>query len=426
MRHLSVTIGLPSALLIVSLAIACVEDAPAGPSDYGDGLLPRSGIALLGSDYGSSSLSLLDPRSGQLVASGVLHSGSAAPGLSVALSGDVVFPSARHPEGLIVLIDRFPGSVLTLFDPIEGRVRRQINVSTGFAANAQDLCYVADRVYVARHESNPLPGAEPFDQGDDLLIVDLAEGSILGRVDLAGLADEGLQARPTRIRAHAGRLWVALDHLSDDFSRAGPGLVAVIDPERDVVEATLRNDQVSNCTQLAIVDASRLVVACTGLFQAGATAQLASSGLLLIDAASLDPGSPGSTVRRILGAGEDGGSAPFGFEMAVAGGQWLLVSRFGDLASGRPDEVQAYELRALLDDDPATSAVPHRIHVASSAYGLGGLLVDEVAGRLYVADADPVRPRIVAYRYDEDGFTPEPAFGAALSGALSPRALSLY
>ena len=402
------------------LALACVEDAPAAGGGVDASLVPRRGIALLGSDYSSSVLSLLDPSSGQVAAAKVLHSGSAAPGLSVALSGDTVFPSARHPEGLIVLIDRYPGSVLTLFDPLELRVRRQINVSTGFAANPQDLCYLDDRAYVTRHEANPLPGAEPFDQGDDLLIVDLVQGTLLGRVDLSGVADEGLQARPTRLRAHAGRVWVALDHLSDDFARAGPGLVAVIDPSRDAVETVLRNDEVSNCTQLAIADASRMVVACTGLFQAGPAAQLATSGLLLVDAL------PTPRARLVLRADEDGGDAPFGFELAVAGGQWLLTSRFGDLASGRPDEVQAYGLAALLDDDEGSIPERRSVHVASSAYGLGAVLVDEAERRLYVADADPVSPRIYAYRYDGSGFTPEPAFSAVLDGALSPRGLSLY
>ncbi|MBM4373078.1 MAG: hypothetical protein FJ098_15595 [Deltaproteobacteria bacterium] len=65
-------------LLPLLLLLSCI--------DHTAGLSPTSlpagagGIAVVGSDYLSTSLAILDRATGSLLAEGVLHSGSAAPG----------------------------------------------------------------------------------------------------------------------------------------------------------------------------------------------------------------------------------------------------------------------------------------------------------------------------------------------------------
>src|SRR6202142_3349207 len=88
------------------------------------------------SDFVSTNISVLSP-SGALLSETILSSGSATPGLTAALSGDVIFPLARTP-GEIVLIDQFPNAVLTWVDPSSAKGLRQMNVGTGFSANPHE------------------------------------------------------------------------------------------------------------------------------------------------------------------------------------------------------------------------------------------------------------------------------------------------
>lgn len=407
---------LPWLLLPWLFPIACLEQGPrsAGPSGSGE----ATGIAVLGSDYVSTSLSLLDPATGALSASDVLHSGSAAPGLSVALSGDVGLASSPAPDGVIVLLDRYPSAVLTLVEPADAAVRAQIDLSTGFGANLQDALWVApDRLWVTRLETNPDPGRQAFDGGDDLLIVTPSTGRLEGRVDLAPLAardlDPALQARPTRLCRQGPWVWVALAHLGAGFAAAGPGRVAALDPADGALAWLVDLPEALNCTGLLAEGDDALLVACTGLFAAGAEAQLATSALVRVDTATSPP-----TARVLRRADHAGGVAPYGFDLARARG-WLLAVRFGDLAAGRPDRLVAYRA-----DDPHGAEI--EVHRAGSAFGLGGVLADDVRGRIYVGDADREHPRVHVLAVDDAGFTPLEALVTHPASGLPPRALAWY
>src|SRR5690606_11304712 len=125
----------------------------------------------------------------------LISSGSADTHLNAPLSGDVVFTSSRMTK--ITLLDRYPASVLSLVDPKSAEVNGQMNLRTGFNANPQDYLQLSPTVaLVSRHEANPRPGREPFDVGDDLLIVNPELFSISARVDLDDLRQGDELVRP--------------------------------------------------------------------------------------------------------------------------------------------------------------------------------------------------------------------------------------
>ncbi|HEX7597206.1 MAG TPA: hypothetical protein VF518_03265, partial [Polyangia bacterium] len=78
------------AAMVAASACGANQTPTTGPA-------PAEGMAVINSDFvAASSLSLLD-RNGQLMSEGCFNSGSRTPGLSQALSGDVVLPSQPQP-----------------------------------------------------------------------------------------------------------------------------------------------------------------------------------------------------------------------------------------------------------------------------------------------------------------------------------------
>lgn len=404
----------PLFFAIIGTLTGCIDHTAGMGSGSGDWQLGSAGIAVIGTDYLSTSVSVLEIGTGDLLAEGVLHSGSATPGLSVALSGDVVLPRAPNPLHHLLLLDRYPNSVVTVLDGATFEVLGQIPVATGFPANPHDLLWLqADKAYVARYEANPTPGREPFDGGDDLVVVDLEAGAVTGRIPLGPHADPGLLARPERMVLAGDRVWVVLGHLAEDFGAAGPGRLVAVDPEEDAVAAVLDLPEVENCTGL-LHDPVRqvLYVSCAGLFAAGPAQQVAGAGIVAVDL-TVSPPAP-TLLRRAA----DGLGRPFGFDLALADGRWLLAVRFGDPAEGPPDRLVALDL-----DGGGAERV---VHEAGSAYGLGGVLADDSGGIVLVGEADPEAPRILRYRVDSGAFTPDGVIVSHPKSGLPPRHLAFY
>jgi len=230
---------------------------------------------------------------------------------------------------------------------------------------------------------------------------------------LGGSADPGFQARPERMVLAGDRVWVVLGHLTEDFDAAGPGRLVAVDPEEDAVAAVLDLPEVENCAGL-LHDPARetLYVSCTGLFSAGPADQLAGSGIVVVD---LEASPPAPTLLR---RAADGLGRPFGFDLAIADGRWLLAVRFGDLVAGTPDRLVALDL-----DEGGAERV---IHEAGSAYGLGGVLADDSGGIVLVGEADPEAPRILRYRVDRGAFTPDGVIISHPKSGLPPRHLAFY
>ncbi len=282
-----------SALLRVSLlvaALACgVPDAP--PPSGGvslpqrDGTCPRA-WAVVSSDYASSSIAVLS-QDGTVLSGSMISSAAPATGTSAALSGDVVVarepPPASDGDALFV-VDRYPNAVVTRLAPSTGTVTAQHSVATGFASNPHDVLALGDgRAYVARYGTNPKPGREPNDAGNDLLVLDAKSLVALGRVDLAS-AGAPLPARPDRLLRTGPLVTVLLGRIDDGFRDALDGRLAVVDPTKDAVSFTTDLTGLANCGALASsADGATIAVACSGVFSAGA-GQLDRSDVALVDA----------------------------------------------------------------------------------------------------------------------------------------------
>jgi len=314
----------------------------------------------------------------------------------------------------LFLLDRFPGAVVTVIDGTDFRVIGQIPVGTGFAANPHDLLWLdPGKAYVSRNDANPTPGREPFDGGDDLLVVDLDAGAVTGRIPMTPHADPGLLARPERMVLAGARAWVVLGHLGASFDAAGPGRLVAMDPTADAVDQVVELPGMENCTGLLHLPAREtLYAACSGLFSSGRSAQLGGSGIVAVDLAASPP------AVTVLRRGADAPGGPFGFDMAVAEGRWLLAQRFGDLDEGTPDRLVAVDL-----DQPDSETL---IHEAGSAYGMGGILADDDAGAVLVGEADPENPRILRFRVDGGAFTRDGEIVSHPDSGLPPRHIAHY
>ncbi len=408
------------------------EEEPAGESDSGESVEKSDleekhsasphevspwAIAVVGTDYYSTSISILDRESRTLFRENIVHSGSASSGLSVALSGDVVFPRTYNHKNWIVLLDRYPNSVLTFVDPNDFSVIGQLPVATGFASNPHDFLWLSEnKAYVTRYETNPTPGTEPYDGGDDILIVDPVARKITGRIELSQYTDndsaQKFQARPDRMAYADGIVWVTLDHLTKDFDETGEGRVVGIDTTTDIVTDLVRLETLSNCTGIVYVaEKNALFLSCSGLFASGTEGQLAHSGIVRIDLNGDEP------EVSILHEANDERKMPYGFDLDVVAGRWLLATRFGDI------EADISDVAVLIDLESGEETL---LHTAGSAYGLGGLLADDTTGTIYIGDADPQSPGIYLYTRDGDSFVEDGKIQAHPNVGLPPRHIRFY
>ncbi len=376
------------------------------------------GLAVIhgSSDYTSSLLSLVDPATATLVHDNCLNSGSVAPQLSQALSGDVVLPSAPLPGHPLVLIDRHNGALVWV-NPADCTVARQLSVSTGFVANPHDVVAMTpSKFYVTRNSTNLSPTADPsdLDEGGDLLILDLDLGKAVSRIDLAGYAagGVGINPNPDRARVLDGKIYVTLNNLSADMTtQAGPGRVVVVDPTIDKVISVIDLPAFKDCSAIVPVPGKvgALAVACSGFFGDGAD-QIKSSGVALIDT-SVSP----ATVLPLMAAAF---GRPVSFaDLAVASPGLAFIIVPGDFSGSPPDQLWQFDF---------TRGVPQKLIDAGSAWVLGGLVFDPAAQRVFVGDADPQSPRLHVL----DVSVSPPAELASLNSdpakSLFPRYLGLY
>jgi DNA-binding beta-propeller fold protein YncE len=304
-------------------------------------------IAAVSSDYASTNVSVLS-TAGRLLSESIISSGSAPSGLTTALSADVVLPTVTPASGRLVLIDRYPNSVLTWVDPATAAVLAQLSVGTGFASNPYDYLELdATKAYVPRLESNPHPGSEPNDAGGDLLIVDTERYAIAGSISLAQPDDGSFLPHPARLLAVNGEAWVVLERFEQEYGDAGDGRLVGVSPETDSVLWSLDLPGVANCGALALDPAGqRVAVACSGVLERADT--IARSAVVLLDA-TVEP--PVELARFDVGA--ELGSSP-GPTLAWASDSILLGATYGDLRQGTTDLAYALELttgsvRQLLD-----------------------------------------------------------------------------
>jgi len=329
-------------------SFGCNPEAPqsTGGVDLGetagsDGESCGRGVAVLMSDYASTNVALLD-IDGKTHSGSFLSSGSTEVLLSAPLSGDVVFPNSRMTDEL-VLLDRFPASVLSFVDVESSEVRTQLSVRTGFDANPQDyLPLDGSRALVSRLEKNRSPGAEPYDEGDDLLVLDTEQGEVLSRVSFSELLEGEGRARPTALVRAGDTVLVSLTGHDATFSDAAPARIAVLDSEELTILDSFEVEGMKNCGGLSLSPSgNRLSVVCSGLADNANGATPLWSGLVVFESVA------DSWVESHRFASESLGFGPFAYASSFASETQLLSATFGALEGedqGRPDRLVRIDL----------------------------------------------------------------------------------
>jgi hypothetical protein len=413
--------------LAVLLGLACSSGAPDGSAGTNDGAAPPAtdsaganpgGLAVVhnSADYTSALLSLVDPATATLVRDNCLSSGSKAPQLSQALSGDVVLPSAPLPGHPLVLIDR-TNNALVWVNPVDCTVTQEISVSTGFLSNPHDVVAIApNKFYVTRYSTNPSPSPDPsqLDGGGDLLILDLDLGRPIARIDLAAYAagGAGIRPNPDRARVFDGKIYVTLNNLNvDPKQTGGPGRVVVVDPTSDTVTSVIELPDFKNCSAIAPVPGQEgaLAVVCEGAWADGAN-QINASGVALIDTST----SPATVQTRMA---SDFGRPLSYADLAVVNSGVAFAVVSGDFSGSPPDQLWQFDF---------AGGLPQKLLDASTDYVLGGLVFDPASQRLFLGDADPQSPRLHVF---DVSVSPPPELSSLDSDpgrGLQPRYLGLY
>ncbi|MBN2573772.1 MAG: hypothetical protein JXP73_04340 [Deltaproteobacteria bacterium] len=330
-----------------------------------------AGIAVVNSDYASSSVSLLD-RDGNLVADGCLHSGSGDPGLSATLSGDVVLPTEVPAGGPIPVIDR-ANNAITWLDATTCAVLGQLAVGTGFRANPQDVVTLsASKAYVVRQDPNPVPtpALEDFDDGNDVLIVDPSRLQVTGRIDLGPYAPAGVLPRGHRALLAGGSVFVSLNAIGADYAAYGAGRVVVIDPATDVVTGVIDIPGAKNCGALAYAAAvQRLFVACGGAYGEPA-GQAATSAIVAIDLGQVPPAVAAQAAAT--------GGAPYSnLTVGVLDATTAVAVVVGDFSNDPPDSLWSV---------PLDGRAPVQIFASTEGFAIGALLFDPERALVFAAD----------------------------------------
>lgn len=237
--------------------------------------VPDVVMSVVLSDYASSAIVLVREDGSNVV---WVDSGSRAPGLVSALSGDVVLPSTQLTPHALVLLDRYQSDVMTVL-PFEApnsllwQADLRGGRTAGTSPNPQDALAVPDgRWLVSRF--NPSVGDVPeMARGNDLVVMDPAAHTMVTRVDLHADVEVGgthFFARPSRLAALAaeGRPYalVGLARLSDLSHReTGPGAVALVDSAH-LSASVLELAGLSNCGAVAVnpTQTSEAFVLCQG------------------------------------------------------------------------------------------------------------------------------------------------------------------
>ncbi len=375
------------------------------------------GLAVVDSDYTSTSISIVS-GAGALVKDDCINSGTQASGkLALTVSGDVTLPSQPQRGNQLWLVDR-GNAALTVLDPVTCAVSNQISVGTGFISNPHDVVALSDtKAYVTRYNKNKLP-PNANATGDDVLIVDLAAGSVTGRIDLstyaASVTGKDIQARPDRAVIAAGKVFVSLGSQDDMFDAAGAGRLVVIDPATDAVTSTVELTGLKGCSGMSYVDAAKTIfVACDGTFSEANP--LALSGVALVDVSVTPP------VVHVVAASTFGANPVNSFWIAPLSSQLAFAGTYGMFADATHDVAAVPD--AVFSFNPMGGAPTSRL--TADAFDLGRGAAGGTA--FFASDATPTKPRIhvfaatgTAAPTETTAFDPDPARG------LPPREIAWY
>lgn len=410
-----------AAALGSALAWACNVPEPPGSSG-GTGIAAEGecgrGFAVVESQYESTNVALLGLDGSILAESLVSSASEPAPGLA-ALSGDVVASSTLAAGSELPLIDRYSdGPQIAWIDLTTGAIGRGLALDTGFPSNPQDYAQLStDKAYVTRFGHNLAPGQQPFDQGDDVLIIDPATPEILGSIDLRpALADDPeTLPRAGKLQLVNGKLLVLATALPRrGFAAMKPARLVVIDTVSDTIERTIVLEGLLDCAGMAVSPSHRqLAVFCGALTDSNGAFQLEASGIALLGL------EPTPTLERVLRA-ETFGSRPVAFSGAYAAESRLLFSTFGEFSDA--NEVLATDTMFTLDlDRDLASPI-----LEGQPFSLGGVSCAAKCGVCVVADANTDGGVVHRYEVDADGNTDHVAIKVETSIGLPPRSFGRF
>ncbi len=384
--------------------------------------VPATGLAVLNSDYTSTSVSLIDPATRAVVRDACVDSNTVQPTLSLALSGDVALPSSPQAGGDLVLIDDV-NSAITWVNPQTCAIRHQISISD-FMSFPHDVVSVsADKAYVTRFGTNSTPTDDPMSRGEDLVILNLAstpDPTVVGRIDLAPfaatVAGAAIQARPDRALLVGGNLYVTLASQSADYTATGGGRIVIVDTATDEVSGMIDLPGLAGCSRMQYQASSKtLLVACGGA-SSDLDHQSATSGVAMVDLGGATP-----TVKKVVPASGLGTQAlNFSWVAAVGDGQvWAATFGAKDFTSGAqtaPDKVWSI----------ASSSGTGSSLLEGGAYDLGrAALFDGSQPALFLPDADLAHP-LVHVLGAAGASTPPVDIDANPSQHLPPREVAWY
>lgn len=357
--------------------------ADAGPPIDADPTLDGGGslrgIVVVHSDYHSSSVSFLD-RDGNLVKDGCINSGTGTPALSMTLSEDLALPSQMPPHAPVVIVDRGNATLIWL-DPGTCAPLQQISVGTGFASNPHDYVQVsASKAYVPRYQGNlaATPAPEDFDDGDDLLIVDSAQASLVGRIALAPFAPTGFLPRADRALLVEGRVYLSLNLSDAKFDSYAAGRVLVVDPTSDQVIDVIDLPGTKNCGAMTYLPVEhKLLVACTGDFSPSAE----GSAIVVLDMTANPP-----AILSSLTTAAVAGRAFSNASLAALDGDTIFAVTLGDFSKTPPDQLWLVSQRGNSGE---------LLFSTAESFVLGSVLLDPERERLFVTDGTKTRPALV-------------------------------
>jgi hypothetical protein len=334
------------------------EDAAANDASPAVNPPPMTGLAVVNSDFSTTSVSILD-TTGALVRADCVDSATGATGgATKTISGDAVLPSQPQLGGNVVVIDR--GNVaLTFVDPSACTIVRQILVP-GVRTNPHDVVMLANhKAYVTRYDLN-LAATDPALAGNDIAVIDPTTGALTGRIGLdayaSPVAGATILARPDRALLVEGKVIVSLDEIDQGFKNYGQGKLAVIDPATDTITVAVALTGLSNCEGMTYVDAGKtLLVACGGPFGGPTSA----SGIAVVALGV----SPPVLTRVIPSAAFDGRPLDMGWvlELPPASG--------GTRAFAVTNDPNAVDPDALFDFDYVAGTISR--FATSNPYTLG-------------------------------------------------------
>ena len=286
------------------------------------------GLAVVTSDFVSTNVAIA-ALDGTTLSGSFVSSGSANPGLQLALSGDVAVPFLAPASGRLVLLDRFATSVITWMDRSTGGVVAQLPVATGFKSNPHDYVEVdSTHAFVSRYTTNPNPGQQPFDQGGDLLVLDTSKPAIVGRIAIPE-DDPTLAPCPDLLTWVGSELVLTLGRWAPDFSKAGDGRFVGVSPTKQTIDWTVTVGGLSSCGRLALSPSRALgAIACSGVEDvATSTFNPMKSDVVVYDLTQTPP-----VELRRLGAGVALGNA-IQPSLAFADENTILALTYGGTAT---------------------------------------------------------------------------------------------